>query len=32
MRRGRVPNDFDLVGGMVKNIAFANAKNYLGVL
>jgi hypothetical protein len=24
-----LPHDFELVGGMVQNICFSNAKNYL---
>jgi glucuronate isomerase len=28
---GEVPADYDLVGGMVKNICYANAKAYLGL-
>lgn len=28
IERGEVPNDRDLVGGMVKNICFANARDY----
>ncbi len=28
MERGEIPNDRDLVGGMVKNICFANARDY----
>jgi glucuronate isomerase len=28
MARGEVPNDLKLVGGMVKNICFANARDY----
>jgi glucuronate isomerase len=28
---GILPSDFDLVGGMVKNICYANAKAYLGL-
>lgn len=28
LARGEIPRDFDLVGGMVKNICFANARNY----
>ena len=31
MERGELPNDFDLVGSMVKNISFTNAKNYFGL-
>jgi glucuronate isomerase len=29
--KGELPNDLELVGGMVRNICFANAKNYLGL-
>ena len=29
--RGEIPNDMGLVGGMVKNICFANARNYFGL-
>ena len=28
MERGEIPNDRALVGGMVKNICFANARDY----
>ncbi len=31
MDRGELPDDFELVGGMVKAICFGNAKNYLGL-
>ena len=31
MKRGEIPNDFEFVGGMVKNICFANAKSHLGL-
>lgn len=31
MARGEIPNDLKLVGGMVKNICFANAKNYFNL-
>jgi glucuronate isomerase len=30
MQRGELPNDFELVGGTVRNICFANAKEWLG--
>ncbi|TVR44838.1 MAG: glucuronate isomerase [Planctomycetota bacterium] len=30
MRRGAVPRDFDLVGGMVSDISYRNAKQYFG--
>ncbi|TVR09511.1 MAG: glucuronate isomerase [Planctomycetota bacterium] len=30
MVRGAVPRDFDLVGGMVSDISYRNAKNYFG--
>ena len=29
--KGEIPADFDLVGGMVRNICFANAAQYFGV-
>ena len=29
MARGEIPEDYHLVGGMVKNICFANARDYL---
>ena len=29
--RGEIPNDMGLVGGMVKNICFANARSYFGL-
>ncbi|MCF3649185.1 glucuronate isomerase [Synoicihabitans lomoniglobus] len=31
MANGELPPDFELVGGMVKNICFANARNYFGL-
>ena len=31
MERGELPNDLNLIGGMVRNICFANAKNHLGL-
>ncbi len=31
MARGEIPNDLKLVGGMVKNICFANARDYFGL-
>ena len=31
MDNGLVPDDFDLVGGMVKNICYANAHRYFGM-
>ncbi|HVZ16488.1 MAG TPA: glucuronate isomerase [Terriglobales bacterium] len=31
MERGELPRDFDLVGKMVKNICFGNARQYLGL-
>jgi glucuronate isomerase len=31
IENGEIPADFDLVGGMVSNICFANAKDYFGV-
>jgi glucuronate isomerase len=30
MENGEIPNDFDLVGGIVKDISYNNAKNYFG--
>jgi glucuronate isomerase len=30
MKRGAVPTDFDLVGGMVSDISYRNAKGYFG--
>ncbi|MDR1962420.1 MAG: glucuronate isomerase [Planctomycetaceae bacterium] len=30
MHDGLLPNDFDLIGGMVQNICYNNAKNYFG--
>ena len=32
MRDGKLPNDHELVGGMVKNICYANAKAYLDLV
>jgi glucuronate isomerase len=29
--KGELPNDMELVGGMVSNICFANARNFLGL-
>ena len=29
--RGEVPNDLKLVGGMVRNICFGNARNYFNL-
>ena len=29
--KGELPNDMEMIGGMVRNICFANAKNYLGL-
>jgi glucuronate isomerase len=29
--KGELPNDIELIGGMARNICFANAKNYLGL-
>ena len=29
--KGELPNDMELVGGMVRNICFANARDYLGL-
>ena len=31
MARGEIPSDFKLVGGMVRNICFANAREYFGL-
>jgi glucuronate isomerase len=31
MENGELPGDFELVGGMVRNICYANAKEYLGL-
>lgn len=31
MDNGELPNDFELVGGMVRNICFANARDYFGL-
>ena len=31
MENGAVPDDFELVGSMVKNICYGNAKNFLGL-
>lgn len=31
MERSELPNDFGLIGGMVKKICFANAKDHLGL-
>ena len=31
MENGEMPNDFELVGGMARNICFSNARNYLGL-
>jgi glucuronate isomerase len=31
LESGELPDDFELVGGMVRNICYANAKNYLGL-
>ncbi|MFK7765925.1 MAG: glucuronate isomerase [Mariniblastus sp.] len=31
MENGEVPSDFEMVGGMVANICYANAKNFLGL-
>jgi glucuronate isomerase len=30
MEQGLLPNDYDLIGDMVKNICYNNAKNYFG--
>ena len=31
MENGELPNDEELVGNMVRNICFENAKQYLGL-
>lgn len=31
MAKGEIPNDLKLVGGMVRNICFGNARNYFGL-
>ena len=31
MEDGLLPRDFDLVGGMIRNICYANARDYLGL-
>ncbi len=31
MARGEIPNDYGLVGGMVRNICFRNARDYFGL-
>jgi glucuronate isomerase len=31
MQHGELPDDFELVGGMVRNICFANARDYFGL-
>ena len=31
MARGEIPNDYKLVGPMVRNICFGNARNYFGL-
>lgn len=31
MERGELPNDFDLIGGIVRNICFENARQFLGL-
>jgi glucuronate isomerase len=31
MESGELPDDFELVGGMVRNICYANARDYLGL-
>ncbi len=31
MERGELPGDFDLLGGIVADISYNNAKNYLGI-
>jgi glucuronate isomerase len=32
VERGELPNDIPLLGSMVKNICFANAREYLGLV
>jgi glucuronate isomerase len=31
MARGEIPGDYKLVGGLVKNICFGNARDYFGL-
>ena len=31
LERGELPDDFDLIGGMVRNICFENARQFLGL-
>jgi glucuronate isomerase len=31
MARGEIPDDYSLVGPMVRNICFGNARNYFGL-
>lgn len=31
MERGELPNDFDLIGGIIRNICFENARQFLGL-
>jgi len=31
MENGELPNDEGMIGGMVRNICFENAKNFLGL-
>jgi glucuronate isomerase len=31
MARGEIPPDFNLVGAMVRNICFGNARDYFGL-
>lgn len=31
IENGELPRDFDLVGTMIKNICYANARDYLGL-
>jgi len=31
MQRGEIPGDFDLVGGIVRDICWNNAREYFGV-
>jgi glucuronate isomerase len=31
VERGEIPNDDDLVGPMIENICYHNARNYLGL-
>jgi glucuronate isomerase len=31
MEAGELPEDYGLVGGMIRNICYSNARNYLGL-